>query len=155
MTRLRPVRGDHAVDRAENRSGRWRWAALPGILAAVLPKAACPICVTAYAAVVSALGLGFLLTDRVLNPIILGSLAVSVGSAAWSGRQRRRSGPVLLSLAGAAGVVLGRMVWSLPAVVYGGVALLLGASVWTLWLSRPASASLVQISLIENKGGER
>ena len=143
------------MEPAESRSRRWRWAALPGIVAAVLPRATCPICVAAYAGVVSALGLGFLLTDRVLNPIILGSLAVSVGSVAWSGRQRRRSAPLLLALAGAAGVVLGRIVWSLPVVVYGGVALLLGASVWTLWLSRPASASLVQISLVEKKGGER
>ncbi len=143
------------MEPAESRSRRWRWAALPGIVAAVLPRATCPICVAAYAGVVSALGLGFLLTDRVLNPIILGSLAVRVGSRAWSGRQRRRSAPLLLALAGAAGVVLGRIVWSLPVVVYGGVALLLGASVWTLWLSRPASASLVQISLVEKKGGER
>jgi len=129
--------------------------ALPSILAAVLPKATCPICVAAYAGAVSTLGLGFLLTDRVLNPIIFGSLAVSVGSVAWNARQRRRSGPLLLALAGAAGVVLGRMVWSRPVVVYGGVALLLGASVWTLWLSRPAPASLVQISFVEEKGGER
>ena len=142
------------MGRAEVRSGRWRtWVALPGLLAAVLPKAACPVCVAAYAGAVSALGLGFLLTDRVLNPIILGSLVVSVGSVAWSARQRRRSGPVLLALAGGCGVVLGRMVWSLPVAVYGGVALLLGASAWTVWLARPAPTPLVQISSVRREGG--
>ncbi len=33
---------------------RWRsWAGLPGVLAAVLPKATCPLCVAAYAGALS------------------------------------------------------------------------------------------------------
>lgn len=142
--------------RRETHSRPWRtMASLPGILAAVLPKAACPLCVAAYAGAVSALGLGFLLTDRVLNPIILVSLAVSVGSVAWNAWQRRRVAPLLLAVAGASSVVLGRMLWSLPAAVYGGVVLLVGASFWTLWLNRSASAPLIRIGFIEKEGGER
>lgn len=143
------------MERAEVRGRRWRiWAALPGILAAALPKATCPLCVAAYAGAVSALGLGFLLTDRVLNPIILASLAVSVGSVAWNTWQRRRPAPLLLAVVGASGVVLGRIVWSVPAAVYGGVALMLAASLWTLWWRRPRSAPLLHIGFIEKEGGE-
>ena len=139
------------MSRAEIGSGRWRtWTAVPGILAAVLPKATCPLCVAAYAGVISSLGLGFLLTDRVLNPVILVSLTLSVASAGWNSWARRRSLPFLLAVTGAAAVVLGRMVWSLPLVVYGGVALLLGASSWTLWLNR--RTSLVQVRLAREKG---
>ena len=129
-------------------------AALPGILAAVLPKAACPVCVAAYAGAVSALGLGFLLTDRVLNPIIVGSLALSVVSVAWAARQRRRTLPLYLAVVGAAAIILGRMIWSVPLVVYVGMALLLGASLWTLWVRRPQPAPLVNIRFERKEGIE-
>ncbi len=129
-------------------------APVPGILAALLPKAACPLCVAAYAGVVSALGLGFLLTDRVLNPIILGSLALSVGSVAWAARQRRRLLTIVPAVLGAAGIVLGRMVWSVPVAVYGGMTLLLGASLWMLWVSRPRPAPLVHIRSVRKEGIE-
>ena len=130
-----------------DRRSRWRsLAGVPGVIVAVLPKATCPICVAAYAGAVSSLGLGFLLTDRVLNPIIIASLIISVGSVAWNTRRSGRLAPLLVSLIGACAVVLGRVVWSFPVAVYGGVVLLVGASVWTLWLNRPAPEPIVQVT---------
>jgi hypothetical protein len=92
--------------------------------------------VAAYAGFVSSLGLGFLLTDRVLNPIIVASVIVSVGSAAWNSRRSGRLPPLLMSVAGACAVVAGRVVWSFSFAAYAGVVLLVGASIWTLWLNR-------------------
>lgn len=147
MTSLRPRGGVHVGDH----NTKWRrWAGVPGVIAAVLPKAACPVCVAAYAGALSALGLGFLLTDRVLSPIIVVSLAVSVGSVGWNARRLHQPMPMYVAALGAVVVVCGRMVWSVPVAVYGGVVLLLGASLWTLWRKSPAAAPIS----IQNEGGE-
>ncbi len=134
---------------------RWRtWAGVPGVLVAVLPKATCPVCVAAYAGAASALGLGFLLTDRILNPLILVSVAISVGSVGWNSWQLNQPVPLLVAMIGAVGVILGRMVLSVPAAVYGGVVLMLAASLWTLWSRRTRSSALVQVVPSENEGGD-
>jgi hypothetical protein len=125
---------------------------LPGALLALLPAATCPACVAAYAGVVSALGLGFLLTERVLAPLIVGFLAASLVSVGWSARGHRRLGPLITTAAGSAAVVLGRLIWSVPLLVYGGVALLLGASLWNLWLKRPRPQPPIQIRMERKEG---
>ena len=82
------------------------------------------------------------------DALILAFLAVSVASIAWSTRSHRGLGPLVASLAGSAAVVTGRLVWTIPAVVYAGIALLMGASLWNLWLKRPRSKPLVQIEVM-------
>src|SRR3954462_8565336 len=65
-------------------------AALPGIGFSLLPKMLCPACWPAYAGIVSALGLGFLISGKV-SPAADGSLSrhhgfgarVSRHAAAW------------------------------------------------------------------------
>jgi hypothetical protein len=133
--------GAEQVDRS-----RWQsWAGLPGVIAAVLPKATCPLCVAAYAGAVSALGLGFLLTDRVLNPMIVVSLVVSVGGVGWNAWQSHQPVPLIMAGAGAVSVILGRMVWNTSVLVYAGVALMVAASLWTLWRRRARSSAIVQL----------
>lgn len=127
-------------------------APLPGALLSILPSATCPACVAAYAGVLSATGLGFLLTERVLVPIIVVFLAAGIASIGWSTRSHRRAGPLVATVIGSAAVVLGRIVWSVPLLLYGGVALLIGASLWNLSLKRPRPESLVQLRLAR-KGG--
>jgi hypothetical protein len=127
-------------------------ALLPGGIVALLPAAKCPICIAAYAGVLSSLGLGFLHDDRVLTPIIAVLLGVGLLSVVWSTRSHRRPGPLVVTVVGSAAVVAGRLVWSLPAVLYGGVGLLVGASLWNLWLKRPRSEPLVQLRLERKEG---
>jgi hypothetical protein len=128
---------------------RWQWArplaALPGVLLPLLPSAACPACLTAYAGALSVIGLGVLLTERVLAPLIAVFLAVNLLSLAWSTWSHRRPGPLLATLGGSVGVVTGRLVWSAPVVVYGGVALLITGALWNLWLRRPRTKPLIQL----------
>jgi mercuric ion transport protein len=136
-----------ALERANRRRRPWRQslAMLPGAFLALLPSATCPACLAAYAGVISALGLGFLLQDRVLVPLIAVFLAVGLASVAWSTRSHRRAGPLVATALGSAAVVLGRIVWSAPNLVYGGAALLVAASLWNVWLKRPPREPLVQI----------
>jgi copper chaperone len=145
---------DRATANTES-SGSKNWlrslAMIPGALLPLLPSATCPACLTAYAGVLSAIGLGFLFKERVLTPLIAIFLAIGILSVAWSTRSHRRSGPLLVTVLGSAAVVAGRLVWNIPALLYGGVALLIGASVWNLWLKRPHPKQLVQIQAGENK----
>ena len=77
-------------------------AMLPGIGVSLLPKLICPMCWPAYAGIVSALGLGFLISTKYLLPLTFIFLALTTGgtrisriTAAWirpSFARRDRSG---------------------------------------------------------------
>jgi len=136
-----------ALRRARNL--RWSWmrtmASLPATILPLLPSATCPACVAAYAGVLSTLGLGVLLTERALAPLIVGFLFLGFVSVAWATKSHGRYGPLLATVLGSLAVALGRLVWRLPPVLYVGVALLLGATLWNLWLKRPKPVPLIQI----------
>jgi hypothetical protein len=137
-----------ALVRARNRGAEWvrSLAALPGALLPLLPSVSCPACVAAYAGVLSSLGLGFVLSERVLAPVILALLAVGVAGVAWSTRSHRHAGPLAATLLGSIAVIAGRLVWRVPPVLYVGIALLVAASLWNLWLKRPRRSPLIQLN---------
>jgi len=78
-----------AIRNARPGSGHWlgSLATVPGALVALLPAATCPACLGAYFGVLSALGLGFLLTNRVLVPVVVGFLVLGIAIIAWSNRK--------------------------------------------------------------------
>ncbi len=118
--------------------------AVPAAVLPLLPSISCPVCIAAYAGVLSSLGLGFMLSDRVQSPVIVFFLTVFVGSVVLANRQPRRFGPVCVVLPGALAVVAARIVWNVPWVVYAGVALLIVGTVWNLVVKR-ARRPLVQL----------
>ena len=141
---------------ARTSRGRSTWlrslAPVPGALLPLLPSVSCPACLAAYAGVVSALGLGFLFTERVLAPLIAGFLVVGIATIGWSSRTHGRRGPLLATLVGSAAVAAGRLIWRIPPAMYGGMALLVVASLWNMWLKRPQPSPLIQIRLGREKG---
>lgn len=114
--------------------------AIPGRVAGgrhrAVPRIICPACWPAYTGLLSSLGIGFFPTGPYLLPLTLASLALAVGMLAWQTR-RRGIAPFLLGGAGAAVIVAGRFGLESDAVVYGGIGLLCGAS---LWAARPGRA---------------
>lgn len=126
-----------------------RWAGslavIPGIFLALLPRGSCPACLAAYSSLLSALGVGALYQARLVAPLTLLFLGSGVAGTAWSSRSHGRGEPFLVALAGAASVVVGRLAWDVGPLVYAGVAMLLAASVWNLWLRRRVSQPLVQV----------
>jgi mercuric ion transport protein len=120
---------------------------VPGAALALLPSASCPACWGAYGALLASVGLGFFINERVLAPLIVGALAVGILGIAWTTKTHRRYGPLVLTVVGSAAIAAGRLVWDVPPLVYGGGALVLGASIWNLWLKRPAPAPLVSIGI--------
>lgn len=103
-------------------------AMLPAVGAALLPKLTCPVCWPAYAAVLSALGVGFIDYTPYLLPLTLAFLGVTLAMLAW--RPRRGYAPLALGLAASAIVLVGKFLFDSDIAVYAGVALLVGASIW-------------------------
>ncbi|MCK6458167.1 MAG: hypothetical protein L6Q92_16760 [Phycisphaerae bacterium] len=110
-------------------------AALPAAVLPLLPSVTCPLCLPAYAAVLSSLGLGFVLNNRVQRPLILLFLAVAVVSAAWSARRSRVHGALVVVVLASVAVIIGRIIWNIPWLMFAGILGLVAGSVWHLALS--------------------
>lgn len=104
---------------------------VPALVLAVLPK--CPMCLTAYAGILSMLGLGSWWSAWVL-PLTCLSLLGTLGALALRARRRRHAGPLWLGLLGAAVLLVGKFALDSRPSWYLG-ALLLGAA-W-FWSPRP------------------
>ena len=104
--------------------------AMPGIGVALLPKLFCPLCWPLYAGVVSSVGLGFLVGTTYLIPITSVFLILTLAVLGFRARQRRGFGPFLIGLVASAAVLIGKFYLESNALVYGGVGLLVAASVW-------------------------
>jgi hypothetical protein len=92
-----------------------------------------------------------MLKERVLAPLIAAALVVGVAAIAWSTKSHRRFGPLILTIVGSAAIAGGRLIWNVHPLVYGGAVVLLGASLWNLWLKRPRPERLVNIRLTRNE----
>jgi len=140
------------ADRADVASGqqpptqpRSRWkstaAVLPGIGIALMPKVVCPLCWPAYAGILSAAGLTFLMEDRWLLPISAVFLLAALAALAWRARSRRGYGPLGVGAASAAGVLVGKFALQSTITVYVNIAALVVACIWNAWPRRTVEPS--------------
>lgn len=134
--------GEASRNYRESKKRRKAWftnfAVLPGIGVALLPKLGCPACWPAYAGLLSAIGLGFLVEEKFLLALTAIFLGLSVGTLAFRARTRRGYGPFLLGVAAAALVLGGKFVLNLNLIMYAGVGVLVVASIWNSWPKRSA-----------------
>jgi len=114
---------------------------VPAVGISLLPKLACPACWPAYAGLLSAVGLGFLIDTTYLLPLTVVFLVVAVGALGWRAGSRRGFGPFVLGLLAATVVIVGKFSFDSNSAMYGGIALLVGASLWNSWPKRSTSAS--------------
>lgn len=110
----------------------WRGiaATLPGIGLALLPKLICPACWPAYAGVLSSLGLGFVNYNPYLFPLTALFLSLAVASLGYRAKSRWGYRPFVLGIVAALTVLVGKFILASEAVLYGGIALLMAASLW-------------------------
>lgn len=141
-------KADDAPGQAEVRASTMRTAlaSVPGVGVALLPKVLCPACWPAYAAVLSAVGLGFLMKSEYLVPITIALLALATFAIGLRARMRRGYRPAML--AGAAGVtlVVGKFVLDSNLLTYAATGAFASAAIWNAWPVRrtagcPACAS--------------
>ena len=136
-------RGAANVAGTSRKGRRSRWTAalvVPGIVVGLLPNLTCPLCWPAYAAVRSALGLGFIGTTTYLLPLATVLLVIAVGMLGLGAWRDGRYGPFVLGLGGAGAVLASKVVLGFDVVTFGGVGLLFAAS---LWNTRPRHAAAV------------
>lgn len=114
--------------------------AAPGIGVALLPKLACPLCWPAYTAVLSSLGLGFLISTAYLLPVTIAFLTLMLVVLAFRANRRRGYGPVCLGLIGVASVLIGKFNLESSPVFYAGIGILVTAAVWNAWPWRVAES---------------
>jgi len=107
--------------------------ATPGIGVSLLPKLACPLCWPAYASLLSSIGLGFLISAKYLLPFTAASLALALAALAFHARRRHGYGPFSVGLVASLLAVVGKFEWESNPALYGGVGLLIAASVWNAW----------------------
>ncbi|MBI5517401.1 MAG: hypothetical protein HY909_26765 [Deltaproteobacteria bacterium] len=112
--------------------------ALPGVLLALLPKGLCPACWPAYAAALSALGLGFLMQTRYLLPLTALALVVATSALAFRARLRRGYGPAALGAAAGAALLLGKYALGASWVADPAMVVFGAAAVWNAWPRRRA-----------------
>ncbi|SRR5260221_10042702 len=130
-------------------SGRWKRNLLliPGIGAALLPKLVCPACWPAYVALLSSVGLGFLLSTAYLFPLTVVFLMLTVITLGFRAGRRRGFGPLVLGICGAVGVLVSKFLLDLNVGTYAAVGLLIFASLWNSW---PQKRSLTLIETERN-----
>ena len=82
---------------------------LPAVGAALLPKLTCPACWPAYAALLSALGVGFIDYTPYLLPLTLAFLAVTLAILAWRPRRGPKPGSAVAHPGGPSGADSARL----------------------------------------------
>ena len=119
-------------------SDRWKRTLLliPGIGVAMLPKLACPACWPAYVALLSSIGLGFLLSTAYLFPLTVVFLMFTVITLGFQAERRRGFGPLVLGCCGAVGVLVSKFWLDVNVGTYAAVGLIIVASLWNLWPHR-------------------
>src|SRR5438876_6628760 len=142
-----------------SRGGRSALAALAALFTTL-----CCLGFPALVGFLSALGAGFLLNDRYLEPLLAGTLLLTLVIAGLHLCRHHQPGPFLLSLVAAASTFfaiygIGLLphasssdhmadgmsappIWSLY-LAYGAILVLLGAQVWDLWLYRRCAPKAV------------
>jgi hypothetical protein len=116
-----------------NRTWKQSLMTLPGVGVSMLPKLACPACWPAYAALLSSVGLGFLISTVYLLPMTVAFLSLALAALAFRAKQRRGYGPFLLGLVAAAAVLFGKFEWESKPTMYSAFGLLVVASLWNAW----------------------
>ena len=119
-----------------NSSWKQGLTAIPGIGLSLLPKLACPLCWPAYAGLLSAVGLGFLISTKYLLPITAVFLVLAVGALAFRANHRHGYWPFILGLIAATGVLIGKFWLNSNSAMYAAVGMLAVASTWNAWPHR-------------------
>lgn len=87
----------------------------------------------AYAGLLGSMGLAFLLQTAYLLPITTVTLLLAVSALGFRADRRRGYGPLAAGIVAAVLVIVAKFAWESDGLTYGGIVLLVSASVWNSW----------------------
>jgi mercuric ion transport protein len=129
-----------APDKPNGPAWRRGLAVAPAAGLAFLPKLACPACWPAYAALLSSLGLTFLLSPAYLLGFSLVFLSLALGAIALAGRRNRKYLPLSLGITASGAILAGKFALESRVLLYAGVVGLMAAGLWSNWPVRGSAA---------------
>ncbi len=106
--------------------------------------------VPAYAGLLGSMGLAFLLQTVYLVPITVIALVGVVGALGFRASGRRGYGPLVLGGFAASLLLIGKFVLELDSLTYGGIGLLLVASVWNSRPLKSVKSEPIQLAVPKN-----
>lgn len=114
-----------------------------GSIGSAVTVGLCPICIPAIGAFLSSIGLGFLVTESVLKPVLFLFIFTALFGFFWSYlKEHRNIYPFITGCLMAIAIYVGRYIYISGAVnvvlMYGGAAGIIGTSVWN-WRLRKKS----------------
>lgn len=86
------------------------------------------------------MGLGFLMETAYLLPLTIFFLVLTVAALGFRANMRRGYGPFVVGVMATCVLLVGKFVIEWDVAIYGAVAVLVGASVWNSWPTRPATS---------------
>ena len=90
-----------------------------------------------------------------LLPLTALCLLVAVAALGFQARRRQGYGPFVLGVAAAVALVVGKFVTESDMAVYGGIAALVGASLWNSWPKKVPAAPTGNLYQIGSIGEEK
>jgi len=105
----------------------------PAIGVALAPKLTCPACWPAYAWLLGVFGVEFINYTPYLAPLMALFLALAIAPMVFQAKSRRSYGPLALGLTAVVVTMAGKFWFNSDLAMYGGLALLVTASIWNMW----------------------
>jgi len=121
-----------------------------GSFGSALTVGLCPVCIPAIGAFLASIGLGFLVQESVLRPVLFIFLAAAIGGLLWSYlKEHRNVWPLIGGILMGITLYVGRYVY-LGSVInqvllYGGIAGIIAVSIWNLKLRKSASCPACEV----------
>ncbi|MDQ7006449.1 MAG: hypothetical protein Q9Q40_04395 [Acidobacteriota bacterium] len=109
-------------------------------LPALLPVGICPACWPAYAGLLSAFGMGFLLESRYLLPLMVTFFGLALAALAYRASSRRGFGPLIAGAAAVGWTLVFKFAIPVPLAAYAGLGGLVAASAWNSWPKKAVAA---------------
>ena len=120
-------------------------AILPAIGTTLLPALTCPACWPAYAGLLSVIGLGIVDYTPYLMPMTIGFLGLALFALGYKAKRRRGYIPLVLGIAAASLILIGKFFIFSDLSTYSGIAGLILASLWNSWPTRGTAAGVCPI----------
>jgi len=127
-------------------SPKGKVATVLGSIGSAFTAGLCPVCIPALGAFLASIGLGFLVQEAVLKPLLIVFLLLAVGGFAWSYfKVHKKMLPLIFGALFAIGIYIGRYVaigvLANALIMYGSIVGIIGVSIWNLRLKRRAACS--------------